>query len=126
MEEWALRDAEIVRAVLEGSVEAYTELVDRYRNILCGLAYHYLQDFEDARDVAQEAFIQAYLHLGQLRDPARFGPWLRQLTVNECRMWRRRQKPTEPLEMLAEESRARETDLDTRLPAQEPLTGPAV
>src|SRR5438876_10654301 len=106
MEEWALRDAEIVRAVLEGSVEAYTELVDRYRNILCGLAYHYLQDFEDARDVAQEAFIQAYVHLGQLREPDRFGAWLRQLTVHECRMWRRRQKPTDPLETMAVDSRA--------------------
>src|SRR5438094_10209111 len=117
MEEGALKDAVIVRAVREGSVDAYRELVDRYRNILCGLAYHYLQDFEDARDVAQEAFIQAYLHLDQLRDPERFGPWLRQVTVNRCRSWRRGRWRESPCEVLPEppvSSESIETQLTVR------------
>src|SRR3954452_16469879 len=121
MEVGSLRDAEIVRAVLEGDAEAYTELVDRYRSIICGLGYHYLCDFEDARDVAQEAFVQAYLHLGQLREPERFGAWLRQLTVNECRMGRRRRKPTEPLELLESELCAAEADPHMRLAVQQAL-----
>src|SRR5205823_4886607 len=116
-----LKDAEIVRAVLEGSIEAYTELVDRYRNMLCGLAFHYLRHFEDARDVAQEAFVQAYLHLGQLREPARFGAWLRQLTVNECRMWQRRRRPAEPLEAIDPAATAGQGDVETRLAIRQAL-----
>src|SRR5437588_2536254 len=123
MEEGALKDAEIVRAVREGSVDAYRELVDRYRNILCGLAYHYLQDFEDARDVAQEAFVQAYLHLAQLREPARFGAWLRQLAVNECRMWQRRRREVEPLEALETVAAADHGDVETRLAVRRALAG---
>ena len=73
-----------------GDAEAFTELVDRYRKAVYGLAHSHLRSFEDAQDVAQEAFLQAFLHLEGLHDPAKFGPWLRRITVNECRMWRRR------------------------------------
>src|SRR5687768_7536002 len=110
-----LTDAEAVQAALNGDMDAYTELVDRYRSITCGLAYHFLRHFEDARDVAQEAFIQAYLHLGQLREPHRFGAWLRQLTINECRMWQRRQRLAEPHDACIADGRACEEEIHTRL-----------
>src|SRR5438445_13044904 len=84
-----MNDADLVHRVRQGDADAYTVLVEQYRDAIYGLAFHYLHDFEDARDVAQEAFIQAYLCLDQLRDPERFGPLLRQVTVNRCRMWRR-------------------------------------
>jgi len=93
-----LNDAEIVRRVRIGDTAAYSHLVEHYGNAIYGLAYHRLQNAEDARDVAQEAFIQAYRHLDQLREPAKFGSWLRQIAVNECRMWQRQQHPTESLE----------------------------
>lgn len=114
-------DEEIVRAVWAGDVEAYSALVDRYRKIVYGLAYHHLRHFEDARDVAQEAFIQAYLHLRQLREPERFGAWLRQLTVNECRMWQRRQRPVEPLDELTATTGGGEDALHTRLVVEQAL-----
>src|SRR3954447_601829 len=84
-----MTDADLVRRARQRDAEAFTLLVERYRDAIYGLAFHELHDFEDARDVAQEAFIQAYLHLDKLRDPDRFGPWLRQVTVNRCRSWRR-------------------------------------
>src|SRR5436309_12572578 len=94
-------DQEIVAAVLGGDAAAFAELIERYRNVVYGLAYHQLRNFDDARDVAEEAFSAAYVHLRALREPARFGAWLRQLTLNESRMWRRRQRPTEPLDAHA-------------------------
>lgn len=95
-----MNDADFVRRVRSGDTDAYAHLVEHYRNAIYGLAYHRLQNFEDARDVAQEAFIQAYLRLHQLQDPAKFGAWLRQIASNECRMWQRRQHPAESLEAL--------------------------
>ena len=58
-----MTDAEIVARIREGDAEAYTLLVDRYRSAAYGLAYHYLRSVEDARDLAQEALVQAYLRL---------------------------------------------------------------
>src|SRR3954452_19483397 len=112
-----MNDADLVRRARQGDTEAFTLLVERYRDAIYGLAFHELHDFEDARDVAQEAFIQAYLHLDQLRDPDRFGPWLRQVTVNQCRSWRRsrwREAPREVLPEPADRSEAVETRLAVR------------
>lgn len=91
-------DAAIVAQVCEGNTEAYSQLVDRYRNIVYGVAYHHLHNFADAQDVAQEVFVQAYRHLHRLRDPSKFAPWLRQITTNQCLMWQRRQEKTESLD----------------------------
>jgi len=39
---------------------------------------------QDARDVLQDAFMQAFKHLKQVKDPAQFGGWLRRIVINEC------------------------------------------
>jgi len=115
-----LTDAEIVDRVRAGASEAYSELVTRYQSAVYGQAYHHLQNFEDARDVAQEALVQAYLRLDQLREPAKFSPWLRQVTVNECHKWQRRQRAAEPLDTDAATPHEVE-QVETRLVIREAL-----
>ncbi|MFA6107928.1 MAG: sigma-70 family RNA polymerase sigma factor [Candidatus Latescibacterota bacterium] len=90
-----MTDAELVSRVLAGDPASYGFLVDRYRGTVQGMAYHWTRDFDVAQDTVQEAFVQAYLHLGQLRDPERFGPWLHQLVANQCRR-RARQERARP------------------------------
>jgi RNA polymerase sigma factor (sigma-70 family) len=53
---------------------------------------------DEAEDVAQEAFLQAYLALSRLREPERFGSWVAAIAVNLARMRlrRRREIPLEP------------------------------
>ena len=77
-------DGELVRRTLEGDWEAFSALVDRYRDAVCGVAYHHLGDFEEAQDAAQEALVRAYVRLRQLREPGKFGPWLRRITSTIC------------------------------------------
>jgi RNA polymerase sigma-70 factor (ECF subfamily) len=112
-----MTDAELVRRTRRGDGEAYGALVDRYRDAIYGLAYHYVQDFEEARDIAQESFIKGYVGLSELREPARFGPWLRRIAVNECLVWRRRQQDSWSLEELQEQGQepSAEMDLDRLL-----------
>lgn len=105
-----LDDAELVAQVLRGDPEAYTQLVERYRDAIYGLAYHYVGDFEEARDLAQETFIKAYLHLPQLREPGKFGPWLRQIAANECQMHLRKRRDEVSLEELAARNEEPGTD----------------
>lgn len=85
----AVGDAELVARTRAGETEAFSELVARYRDMVYGLSYHLTGDFEAARDLAQEAFVQAYLKLGQLRAPERFAGWLRQIATNAYRSARR-------------------------------------
>jgi len=41
-------------------------------------------DHEEAKDVVQESFIQAFNSIGQLKDPSIFGGWLRKIIINTC------------------------------------------
>ncbi len=52
-----------------------------------------LKDEELCRDVQQDAYLRAFSRLEELRDPAAFLPWLRQIAVNEARMQLRRKRP---------------------------------
>jgi RNA polymerase sigma factor (sigma-70 family) len=85
-------DGQLVARAREGDREAFGDLVDRYRDMVYGLGYHLTHDFEAARDLAQEAFVQAYLKLGQLRDPDRFSGWLRRIATNLHRNQRQRRE----------------------------------
>jgi RNA polymerase sigma factor (sigma-70 family) len=82
-------DTDLVLRARGGDRDAFATLIERYRNAVYGLAYHLIGDFETARDIAQDVFIRAFGRLGDLREPAKFAPWLRQMTANECRQWQR-------------------------------------
>lgn len=88
----ALTDGQLVERVRSGDRDAFGDLVGRYRDMVYGLGYHLTHDFEAARDLAQEAFVQAYLKLGQLRDPDKFSGWLRQIATNVHRAHERRRE----------------------------------
>jgi RNA polymerase sigma factor (sigma-70 family) len=100
-------DGELVRETLAGSWSCFGELVARYRDAVCGIAYHHLGDFEEAQDAAQETFVRAYPRLRQLREPEKFGPWLRKIATTVCAdMMRRRGE--RPLSLEAQPEPPRE------------------
>jgi len=85
-------DADIITEVICGGSEAYGLLVQKYQGAVYGLCYHLTGNFADAQDLAQEAFIQAYLSLCQLRHPSSFAGWLRQIAANLCKRWLEKRK----------------------------------
>jgi len=78
-------DAELVAAVLNGDVDVYAVLVRRYQDAYVRFATRMLGSGDDADDALQSAFVRAFRKLCECRDPARFGAWLYQIVVNECR-----------------------------------------
>ena len=62
-------DAELVALTLGGDARAFGQLVARYQGSIHGLAYAIVADRSEAEDLAQAAFLRAYLQLAQLRDP---------------------------------------------------------
>lgn len=76
-----------------GDLDAYGELVSRYQDMAFGYAYSLLGDFHLAEDAAQEAFIQGFRHITELRDPRAFSGWLKRI-VFTCSTRLLRSKPT--------------------------------
>lgn len=87
-----LDDTVLIEKVLSGDKRAYAQLVDKYKGSVYALALQYTKNYHDAQDVAQEAFLQAYTKLEQLKDSSKFGSWLYRLTVNTCKMWKRKRQ----------------------------------
>jgi RNA polymerase sigma-70 factor (ECF subfamily) len=75
---------------------AFAELVRRFEEAAFTWSLQWLDDPEEARDAAQDAFLAAWLKVRQLRDPAAFGPWLRRLVATQCSRRRRQRRRTEP------------------------------
>ena len=86
-------DGDLVRQVLTGDHSAFNPLVSRYSSAVRGVAYHHTHNAADADDLVQEAFLQAYEKLYQLREPERFAGWLRGIAVNVSLMSPRSKKP---------------------------------
>lgn len=84
-------DAAAIEAILNGEVDRYAELVDKYQAQALRLAFSFLGNDEDAKDVSQDAFVSAYRSLGRFRREAKFSTWLYRIVVNACKdVWKRR------------------------------------
>ncbi len=105
-------DADAVAAVLQGHVERYAELVDRYQRQALQVAFSLLGNYDDAKDAAQEAFFRAYRALARFRGGAKFSTWLYRIVVNECKdVYKRRAREPRATLVVGEPSAADESSL---------------
>jgi RNA polymerase sigma-70 factor, ECF subfamily len=80
-------DMELVARARSGDKRAFDQLVARYQPLAQRVARGMVA--ESARDLAQEAMLQAYLSLGHLQDDSRFQSWLHGIVRNVCRSYLR-------------------------------------
>jgi RNA polymerase sigma-70 factor (ECF subfamily) len=82
---------ETVERVREGDTEAFSELVLAHYRTVYATAMATTRNAQEAEDLAQTCFVEAFHRLGELRDARRFGPWLYAIARNKSREWVRRQ-----------------------------------
>ena len=85
-------DAELVKLARQGDKEAFGCLVERYQQMAQHVALGMVAKEDIARELAQEAVLQAYLSLDRLRDAAAFRSWFYGIVLNVCRSYIRGQK----------------------------------
>lgn len=71
--------AELVLSAKAGDREAQCTLYERYHQSMLALAYRKLGNWDEAEELVQDVFIQAFERIDQLRVPEAFGGWLRQI-----------------------------------------------
>lgn len=77
-------DFEVIQQVLAGETGAFDILVRQHQVEIYRLAYRMTRNAEDAKDVAQEAFVQAYRSLGSFQKKSSFYTWLYRIAMNLC------------------------------------------
>lgn len=87
-----LDDQDIIAAVLNGNVNTYRVLVERYQKPIFNLMVRMTGSHSDALDLAQETFVQAYEKLGHFKNGSRFFPWIYTIGINRARNFLRKRK----------------------------------
>lgn len=91
-------DSRWVAACLRGDPDAFEPLVRKYERVMFSVALRLVGDYEDARDVTQNAFIRAFERLDQFDPGRKFFSWIYRIAVNESLNLRRARKPQTPLQ----------------------------
>jgi len=77
-------DADIVERYLAGDMTAFDELMIRYERQVYRVCYRFVENRDDAMDLAQEVFIKAFEHLGSFRRESSLKTWLYRIAMNHC------------------------------------------
>ena len=96
-------DVALVAAALSGDPETFGPIIERYQDAVFAVALSRLRNFDDAEDIAQEVFIEAFECLGRMGDPSRLGAWLRSIAIHRCIDHLRRRREVIDVEEIAEQ-----------------------
>ncbi|MBD5781814.1 sigma-70 family RNA polymerase sigma factor [Pelagicoccus sp. NFK12] len=75
-------DLAIVHKVQAGDVDAFDELVTKYRERIYSVVYNLTSNREDASDLTQDAFIKAFQSIGRFKGKSSFFTWLYRIALN--------------------------------------------
>ena len=75
-------DEELIARFQEGDEQAYTELVNRYRDKLITFVYRFVNEFEKAEDIVQDTMLKLYTHKHYYRNIAKFSTWIYTIAGN--------------------------------------------
>lgn len=92
-----ISDEELVASAQSGNVKAFDTLIGLHQERVFALAYRILGNTEDAADVQQETFVQAWRSIRKFRGSSAFSTWLHRIVVNRC-LSRKRRKQVELIE----------------------------
>ena len=85
-----MEQEELVLRAIQGNQAAFGEIVDQYSTLMLRTASMIVGDRDIAEDVVQDALIQAWHHLPDLRKAGALRPWLMRIVVNQCISFKRR------------------------------------
>jgi len=83
-------EEQLVAEAQGGSIIAFQQLVERYEAKVFRLAQRIARSHEDAEEIMQNAFVQAFKNVSRFRGDSRFSTWLGRITINESLMKMRR------------------------------------
>ena len=85
-------DWDLVVAVKNGEDRAFEILVNRYKARILSLAFRITRNHEDAQDVTQQSFQNAFVHLQKFQGKSSFPTWLTRIAINEALMCLRKNR----------------------------------
>ena len=77
-------DIELVERYFAGDTTAFDEIMIRYERQIYRVCYRFVENRDDALDLAQDVFVKAFEHLPTFRRESRLKTWLYRIAINHC------------------------------------------
>ncbi len=77
-------DRTLVEAFLGGRRDAFDVIVERHRRTVYQICFRFVNNHEDASDLAQDVFVRAFKGLRKFKNESSLGTWLYRVGVNTC------------------------------------------
>ena len=87
-----MEEAQVIALVRAGEADAFAEIIERYQAPIIRYLYRMTGDYEMAKDLAQDTFIQAYKGILKTDAELSFKAWLYRIATNNVLQHRRRKK----------------------------------
>lgn len=114
-------EKKIIEDILSGETEMYRLLVERYHEKIFILVRGFVHQTEDAEDVTQETFMQAFVSLGSFNGRSEFSTWLYRIGINSAYDFIRKRKRKSIVEFYTEKISAL-TDFISTTKTENPQT----
>lgn len=85
-------DESLVKACVKGNEEAWSALIEKYKNLIFSIPIKYEFSRDDASDIFQSVCVDLLSELPRLREPRALPKWLMQTTSHKCLHWRQRER----------------------------------
>lgn len=79
-----LTDENYIEKTLKGDSNAFSFLIEKYKDMVFTLAVKMTKNREEAEEVSQDAFLKAYRYLSKFKGDSKFSTWLYKITYNTC------------------------------------------
>lgn len=89
----AQADIGLIAACQQGDARAFRRVFEIYRDRVYALCCHMAGNDQDAEDLTQEIFIQAFKNIGSFRAESAFGTWIYRIAANRCLAASRLRRP---------------------------------
>jgi RNA polymerase sigma-70 factor (ECF subfamily) len=101
-----INDIDIVNRVIEGDIEAFSTIVQKYQNMVFKYVYYQFNNYDEALDITQDIFITVMEALKSFRQESKFSTWLYSIMVNHCKNYRKKTNKYNlvPLKVTTQES----------------------
>ncbi len=85
-----MSDTELINKILRGNISCYKEIIEKYQPGVFRICMGFVHQKEDADDLSQEIFTNAFFGLSRFKGQAELSTWLYRIAVNACLNFKRK------------------------------------
>jgi len=95
-----LNETQLIQQLQQGDRHAFTQLVQAYQHMVYNTALGIVQQMQEAEDVAQEVFVQAYLSVQHFRGDSKLSTWLYRIAITKALDCERKKKTKKRINLI--------------------------